>query len=108
VKFRSPADFPDVDVSAERGSGIATVVGAVLPNLKVGQLTTAKTRFLTRDGDINQEDITNTAILVWRAMRCFQFSLTDHPGVNHFALPSNPSVLQQLIAAAARPRSRCP
>ncbi len=108
VKFRDPADFPDVDVSAERGSGIATVVGAVLPNLHVGQLTTAKTHFLTRDGDINQEDTTNTAIEVWRSMPCFRFTLTDHPGVNHFSLPSNPSVLSQLIAAAERPRSRCP
>lgn len=107
VKFRDPADFPDVDVSAERGSGIPTVVGAVLPNLKVGQIVTAKTRLLMRDGDINQEDTTNTAIDVWRTMRCFRFSLTDHPGVNHFSLPSNPSVLSQLIAAAERPRSRC-
>ena len=107
VKFRDPADFPDVDVSAERGSGIATVVGAVLPNLTVGQLTTSKTRFLTRDGDINQEDTTNTASLVWKHMRCYRYSLTDHPGVDHFQLPSNPSVLAQLIAAAERPRSRC-
>jgi len=108
VKFRDPADFPDVDVSAERGSGIKTVVGAVLPDLGVGQLTNAKTRFLMRDGDINQEDTTNTAIEVWKSMRCFRFSLTDHPGVNHFALPADPSVLSQLIAAAERPRSNCP
>jgi lecithin-cholesterol acyltransferase len=108
VKFRDPADFPDVDVSAERGSGIATVVGAVLPNLNVGQIVTSKTKLLTRDGDINQEDTTNTAILVWKHMRCYRFSLTDHPGVDHFQLPSNPSVLSQLIAAAERPRSRCP
>jgi lysophospholipase-3 len=107
VKFRDPADFPDVDVSAERGSGIATVVGVVLPNLSVGQLVTSKTRLLTRDGDINQEDTTNTAIRVWRAMRCFRFSLTDHPGVNHFNLPSNPSVISQVINAAERPRSGC-
>ena len=107
VKFRDPSDFPDVDVTAERGSGIATVVGAVLPNLAVGQLTTSKTHFLTRDGDINQEDTTNTAIRVWKRMRCFRFSLTDHPGINHFSLPSNPSVLSQLIAAAQQPRSRC-
>ena len=107
VKFRDPADFPDVDVSAERGSGIATVVGAVLPNLSVGQLVTAKTKLLTRDGDVNQEDTTNTAIRVWTRMRCYRFSLTDHPGVDHFSLPSNPSVLTQLIAAAERPRSRC-
>jgi lysophospholipase-3 len=108
VKFRDPADFPDVDVSAERGSGIKTVVGAVLPNLDVGQVVTSKTRLLMRDGDINQEDTTNTAIRVWKHMRCYRFSLTDHPGVNHFALPTNPSVLSQVVAAAARPRSNCP
>jgi lysophospholipase-3 len=108
VKFRDPANYPDVDVTAERGSGIATGVGAVLPNLAVGQVVTSKTRLLTRDGDINQEDTTNTAIRVWRSMPCFRFSLTDHPGVNHFSLPSDPSVLAQLIAAAAQPRSSCP
>ena len=87
VKFTKPADFPDVDVSGERGSGIKTVVGAVLPNLKVGQVVTSKTPLLERDGDVNQEDTTNTAIEVWHTMPCFRFSLTDHPGVNHFALP---------------------
>jgi lecithin-cholesterol acyltransferase len=108
VKFRDPADFPDVDVTAERGSGIATVVGAVLPNLNVGQVVTKKTKLLTRDGDINQEDTTNTAIRVWNAMPCFRFSLSAHPGVDHFSLPSNKSVLTQLLAALARPRSNCP
>jgi lysophospholipase-3 len=108
VKFRDPADFPDVDVTAERGSGIATVVGAVLPDLDVGQLVTKQTKLLTRDGDINQEDTTNTAIRVWKAMPCFRFSLNDHRGVNHFSLPSNKSVLRQLLAALARPRSNCP
>jgi lecithin-cholesterol acyltransferase len=108
VKFREPADFPDVDVSAQRGSGIPTVVGAVLPSLEVGQLVTPSTVFINEDGDINQEDTTNTAIQVWSAMRCYRFSLTDHPGVNHFALPSNDDVLRAVIAAAARPRSNCP
>lgn len=107
VKFADRADFPDVDVTAERGSGIPTVVGAVLPSLAVGQVVTPKTVFYERDGDINQEDITNTAIRVWRAMRCYRFSLTDNPGVNHFALPSNHNVLQRLTADLARPRSRC-
>jgi lecithin-cholesterol acyltransferase len=107
VKFADRADFPDVDVTAELGSGIPTVVGAVLPSLTVGQVVTPKTVFYKRDGDINQEDITNTAIRVWRAMRCYRFSLTDNPGVNHFALPSNHKVLQRLIADLARRRSRC-
>ena len=107
VKFRDPADFPDVDVTAERGSGIPTVVGAVLPTLAVGQVVTPKTVFYMRDGDVNQEDITNTAIEAWRAMPCYHFSLTDNPGVNHFALPSNAGVLARLIADLGRPRSRC-
>jgi lecithin-cholesterol acyltransferase len=107
VKFRHRADFPDVDVSAERGSGIPTVIGVVLPNLHVGQLVTSKTKLITADGDINQEDTTNTAIEVWKAMPCFRFSLTDNAKVNHFALPADPRVLRQLIVAAARPRSRC-
>jgi lecithin-cholesterol acyltransferase len=107
VKFRDPADFPDVDVTAERGSGIATVVGAVLPNLTVGQVVTPKTALLTRDGDVNQEDTTNTAIRVWKAMPCYRFSLTDHRGVDHFSLPSNHNVLSQLLAVLAQPRSSC-
>ena len=41
-------------------------------------------------------------------MRCFHFSLTDNPGVDHFALPSDPGVLGRLLADLARPRSHCP
>jgi lysophospholipase-3 len=61
----------------------------------------------TRDGDINQEDITNDAVGVWAAMPCFHFSLTDNPGVDHFALPSNTAVLDRLLVDVARPRSHC-
>ena len=100
VKFREPAHFPGVDVWAERGSGLPTVVGAELPNLALGQLTTPSTVFYTRDGDTNQEDTTNTAILVWRAMCCHHFSLTDNPSVDHFSLPSDPQLLARLIAHA--------
>ncbi|MGI8714324.1 MAG: lipase/acyltransferase domain-containing protein [Solirubrobacteraceae bacterium] len=106
VKFRDRRDFPDVDVTAEKGSGIPTIVGAVLPSLTVGQLV-KPAALLKRDGDINQEDITNNAARVWRAMPCYRFTLTDNPGVNHFALPSNPHVLHRLIAVLRRPRSRC-
>ncbi len=63
--------------------------------------------FFTRDGDINQEDVTNDAVGVWERMRCFRFSLTDNPGVDHFALPSNAGVLSRLLADVARPRSHC-
>jgi lysophospholipase-3 len=108
VKFADPAHFPQVDVHAEKGSGIPTVVGAELPNLRVGQVLDPTTaRFFTRDGDVNQEDITNGAVRAWRAMRCFRFHLTDNPGVDHFSLPSDPDVLARLVADLARPRSAC-
>jgi lecithin-cholesterol acyltransferase len=107
VRFTDPASFPNVDVYAEKGSGIPTVVGASLRDLSVGQPVDASTELFTRDGDINQEDITNDAVGVWAAMDCFHFSLTDNPGVDHFALPSNPAVLARLVVDAARPRSRC-
>ena len=107
VQFIDPADFPNVDVYAEKGSGIDTVVGIGLHDLSPGQLLDASTPFFTRDGDINQEDITNEAVSAWSAMRCWHFSLTDNPGVDHFSLPSNPSVLARLIADANAPRSNC-
>ena len=91
VHFANPAAFPDVDVYAERGSGIETAVGATLPNLSVGQVVDASTQFFTRDGDVNQEDLTNLAVRAWRAMPCFHFSLTDNPGVDHSPCPAIPT-----------------
>jgi lysophospholipase-3 len=108
VRFADPDHFPDVDVYAERGSGIQTIVGAVLPHLTVGQVLDPTTaQFFVRDGDVNQEDITNLAIRAWRAMPCFRFSLTDNPGVDHFSLPSDPDVIGRLLADLRRPRSHC-
>jgi lysophospholipase-3 len=109
VKFADRAHFPLVDVYAEKGSGIDTVVGAPLANLSVGQvLDPATTAFFTRSGDINQEDITNNAVRAWRRMPCFRFTLTDNPGVNHLALPGNQAVVKRLLAHLKRPRSHCP
>ncbi len=93
VDFADPSAFPNVDVYAEKGSGIDTVVGIGLDDLSVGQVLDGSNPLFTRDGDINQEDITNDAVGVWSAMPCFHFSLTDNPGVDHFALPSAPAVL---------------
>jgi lysophospholipase-3 len=107
VKFSDPASFPNVDVYGERGSGIPTVVGFSLKGLGIGQLTDANTQFFTRDGDVNQEDITNTAIEVWQSMRCYHFSLRENPGVDHFSLPSNSDVLSRLVATLALPKSSC-
>lgn len=107
LHMSDPSSFPNVDVYAERGSGIPTVVGIRLHDLTVGQLLDASTEYFTRDGDVNQEDITNEAVAAWRAMPCWHFSLTDNPGVDHFSLPSNPDVLARLIADAAAPRSNC-
>jgi lecithin-cholesterol acyltransferase len=108
VAFADPAHFPDVDVWAEKGSGLATVVGATLRDLRVGQVVDPDDALLFRDGDINQEDLTNDAVRVWSAMPCHHFSLTDNPGVTHFELPSDPAVLSRLVAAAATARTRCP
>ncbi len=107
VEFTDRAHFPYVDVYAEKGSGIATQIGAVLPNFTVGQVIDLNTQLILAPGDINQEDITNNAVGVWGAMKCFHFSLTDNPGVNHFELPGNPGVLNRLVADAARQRTDC-
>ena len=82
-------------------------MGLGLHDLSVGQLVTPTTEQLTRDGDINQEDLTNEAVAVWADMKCFHFSLTDNPGVNHFELPANNAVLGRLVANANAPRSDC-
>ncbi|MGW2553359.1 lipase/acyltransferase domain-containing protein [Streptomyces sp. NPDC001635] len=107
VRFADARSFPDVDVYAERGSGLPTVVGARLPNLSAGQIAQPG-RFLYRDGDGNQEDITNEAVLAWRAMACHRFGLTDNPGVDHFSLPGDRHLLDRLLAHLAQPRSDCP
>jgi lysophospholipase-3 len=107
VHFADPASFPNVDVYGEKGSGLETLVGLGLHDLTVGQLLDDSTTFFTRDGDINQEDITNDAILAWQAIACFHFSLTDNPGVDHFSLPGDAGVLARLIANLAQPRSNC-
>jgi lecithin-cholesterol acyltransferase len=107
VQFIDPAHFPNVDVYAEKGSGIETVVGFGLHDVSPGQLLDASTPFFTRDGDVNQEDITNDAVSAWSGMKCWHFSLTDNPGVDHFSLPSDASLLARLIADANAPRSSC-
>jgi lysophospholipase-3 len=107
VPFADPAHFPNVDVYAEKGSGLDTLVGLGLADLTVGQLVTDSTDLFTRDGDINQEDITNDAVRAWAAMECHHFSLTDNPGVTHFELPADEDVLARLVTDAAAPRSRC-
>lgn len=78
-----------------------------LPNLEVGQLLNVRDPqvFFNRRGDRNQEDITNDAIQVWKNMSGFRFGLTDNPHLDHFTLPSDPAVLQRLVANLRRPRS---
>jgi lysophospholipase-3 len=107
LHMSDPSSFPGVDVYAEKGSGIETIVGIGLPDLTRGQLLGDDATFFTRDGDVNQEDITNEAIGAWAAMPCFHFSLTDNPGIDHFSLPGDPDLLARLIADANSPRSNC-
>lgn len=107
VRFAPAGWWPQVDVYAERGSGIKTAVGLSLRGLRVGQLLTANTHVFERDGDVNQEDTTNLAIRVWQAMPCYRFRLTDNPGIDHFSLPANRQVLARLTTDITCPRSRC-
>ena len=109
VKFAEPAFFPNVDVYAEKGSGIPTIVGVRLLDLAVGQVLNLHNpnNLFFRDGDVNQEDITNDSIEVWENMPCFRFELTDNPGVDHFSLVGDANVLQRLLANLERPKSVC-
>jgi lecithin-cholesterol acyltransferase len=107
IGFVGSRSLPDVDVYAEKGSGLPTVTGARLADLTVGQVADPH-GFLSRDGDGNQEDITNEAVLAWRAMPCHRFSLTDNPGVEHFSLPGDRAVLDRLLTHLRSPRSSCP
>ena len=106
VKFRDAQHFPNVDVHAEKGSGLPTAVGANLDNLTVGQVI-PDDRFLTRDGDANQEDITNEAVGVWSGMQCFHFSLTDNAGVDHFSLASDTNVLNRIVTTLKTQSTSC-
>jgi lecithin-cholesterol acyltransferase len=110
VQFAKRRFFPNVDVYAEKGSGFPTVVGLVLQDLSVGQVIDVSDPdiFILRDGDNNQEDITNDAVLVWAAMRCFRFEFTDNVGVGHLRLARETAVLQRLLANLQRPKSVCP
>lgn len=107
LRMSNRSSFPGVDVYAEKGSGIETLVGIGLPDLTRGQLLGPDATFFTRDGDINQEATTNDAIGAWAAMPCYHFSLTDNVGVDHFSLPGDPGVLARLIANANTHRSNC-
>ena len=50
VEFDDPAHFPYVDVYAERGSNIPTQIGAVLPNLTIGQVIDPNTQLILAPG----------------------------------------------------------
>ena len=108
VRFQQPPYFPNVDVYAEKGSGLDTLVGIGLPNLTVGQLVDDVTQIFSRSGDGNQEDITNDSVVAWEKMDCFRFELNDNPGIDHGSLPSDPDVLGRLLANLQRPKSVCP
>lgn len=107
VDFQPPS-YPNVDVYAEKGSGLDTAVGIELPDLDVGYAVTGDEEYFIRNGDENQEDITNDAVEAWETMPCFRLEITDNAGVDHFALPSDPGVLGRLLTNLGRPRSVCP
>jgi len=107
VEFRPPF-FPYVDVYAEKGSGLPTVVGVQLPDLTVGQVLGDAPVWIMRNGDSNQEDITNDAVLVWQAMSCYHFEFHDNPGVDHLSLAlATPAVWERLLTHLQQPMSKC-
>ena len=85
-----------------RAPGIETLVGLGLADLTVGQLVIGTTEFLTRDGDINQEDLTNDAVGAWAGMELLPLQPDRQPGRDHFELPADPDVLARLIAERER------
>ena len=108
VEFADPRQFPNVDVYAEKGSGIDTWSDIGLHDLSVGQLLDGQTDVLHprrrhQPGGHHQRRQSS----VWESMRCFRFALTDNPGVDHFSLPTDEAVMARLIADAARPRTKC-
>ncbi|HRI69702.1 MAG TPA: hypothetical protein PK156_35980 [Polyangium sp.] len=104
----SAAAYPGVDVYAEKGSGLDTIVGVELPNLTTGQLLSDPPIFITRMGDANQEDITNDSIAGWKNMDCHRFQLTDNPAIDHFTLPGHPPALERLVTNMKKAKSVCP
>ena len=108
VKFADRAHFPGVDVRLENGTGVSTQVGVALPDLTLGQVVDPMTAtYFTRDGDGNQEDITNRAARVWSSMRCHRFRFHESPGVDHIHLPFDDGVIRRLLADAARAPTAC-
>jgi lecithin-cholesterol acyltransferase len=107
VKFATPQHFPNVDVYAEIGTGLPTVVGVELKELKVDTWKSNVTGVFERDGDSVVEDIANESILAWEKMRCYHFELNDNPGVHHFDLPADEDLLDRLLTHLQQPRSEC-
>ncbi|MFI8829353.1 hypothetical protein [Streptomyces sp. NPDC053431] len=107
LPFQAPG-YPNVDVFAEKASGISTLVGVTLPDLTVGQVLDFSLPLFIRDGDGNQEDITNDAIAGWSGMACHKFEMTNTVGVDHFALPSDSGLLNRLVTHALTAPSNCP
>lgn len=107
VRFRTPNCFPNVDVYAEIGTGIPTLVGVELEELEVGTWYDNVTDVFLRDGDGVIEDIANESIRVWERMRCHHLEVNENRGVHHFELPAHPDVLQRLLTHLQQPRSEC-
>jgi lysophospholipase-3 len=107
VKFATPQYFPNVDVYAEIGTGLSTMAGVELEELKVGTWDDNVTDVFFRDGDGVVLDIANESILVWERMRCYHFELNDNPGWHHYYLGWAPDLLQRLLTHLQEPRSEC-
>ena len=108
IQFATPEFYPNVDIYVEKGSGISTLAGVELKELKVATHASNVSKPLWRDGDGEIEDIANDSIRVWEKMPCYHFEFNDNPGVGHGLLPYNSDVLQRLLTHLRQPRSVCP
>ena len=97
VKFRTPQYIPNVDVYAEVGTSLPTMVGVELKELKVGTWDDNVTDLFLRDGDGVESDIANESILAWERMRDYHFEVNVNPYVHHFDLPADEALLIRLL-----------
>ena len=96
-----------MDVYAEKGSGIDTPVGLSLDDLSVGQVLDDSNELFFRDGDINQEDLTNDAVGVWARHALLPLQPHRQPRRRPLLAPGRSGGPRRLLADLRRPRSHC-
>ena len=107
VQFIDPAHFPNVDVYAEKGPASTPWSGSGYTTSRPASCWTPRRRSSPATATSTRKTSRTTLSRRGARCACWHFSLTDNPGVDHFSLPSDPSLLARLIADANAPRSHC-